>query len=73
MSKIVLEDRIYIKLKRNIKDIKIKLILLARILYVIIIVEDDNSNDIFVEADRDMLTQLISNNLQSNAIRFTNK
>ena len=61
MSKIVLEDRIYIKLKRNIKDIKIKLILLARILYVIIIVEDDNSNDIFVEADRDMLTQLISN------------
>jgi signal transduction histidine kinase len=73
MSKIVLEDRIYIKLKRNIKDIKIKLILLARILYVIIIVEDDNSNNIFVEADRDMLTQLISNNLQSNAIRFTNK
>ena len=47
MSKIVLEDRIYIKLKRNIKDIKIKLILLARILYVIIIVEDDNSNNIF--------------------------
>jgi hypothetical protein len=38
----------------------------------VLIVEDDNSNNIFVEADIGMLThQLISNNLQSNAIRFT--
>jgi hypothetical protein len=40
----------------------IKLILLdIKILYVTIL-DDDNSNNIFVEADRDMLTQLIYNN-----------
>jgi hypothetical protein len=57
--------------KRNIKDIKIKLILLASKNTYVIIVEADNSNNIFVEEDRGMmLTQLISNNLQSNANIF---
>ena len=64
----------YVQVKRNIKDIKIKLILLVSKNTYLIIVEDDNSNNIFVEADRGMvLTQLISNILQSNAIRFANK
>jgi hypothetical protein len=54
--------------------IKIKLILLVSKNTYLIIVEDNNSNNIFVEADRGMvLTQLISNILQSNAIRFANK
>ena len=64
----------YVKVSMNIKCIKIKLILLESKNLYALIVENDNSK-IFLGRQTEvyMLTQMISNNLQSNAIRFKNK